>query len=477
MLQQPSQRRNPAPALDARLGHKYLGGPHLRIVGEHSEAEVQKRIRNLLDKIENHTALVGVVGMGYVGLPFAVEKGKVGFKVVGIEQNPSRAETINRGENYIPDVKDEELRELVQRGNLRVVCDFREVPQMDVIVICVPTPLTKNLNPDLQFVESVTRELAKYLRPGQLISLESTTYPGTTQEVMLPILEASGLKAEVDFFLSHSPERVDPGNSRYTTKNTSKVVGGIGPNSQTVGVAFYSQTIERIVPVSSANAAEMVKVFENTFRAVNIALVNELALLCDKMNLNVWEVLDAAFTKPFGIMPFYPGPGVGGHCIPLDPHYLEWKAREYNFNTRFIALAGEINRRMPEFVRAKTHRVLNMLGVSPSKSRILLLGVSYKRDLGDWRESPALDVIKLLQEDGTDVIYHDPYVPSFEEHGLALESVPLTDEVLATCTMAIITTDHQAVDYDRVVEKVPHVLDTRNASKRLTRNKDKVTLL
>lgn len=477
MLQQPSQRRNPAPALDARLGHKYLGGPHLRIVGEHSEAEVQKRIRNLLDKIENHTALVGVVGMGYVGLPFAVEKGKVGFKVVGIEQNPSRAETINRGENYIPDVKDEELRELVQRGNLRVVCDFREVPQMDVIVICVPTPLTKNLNPDLQFVESVTRELAKYLRPGQLISLESTTYPGTTQEVMLPILEASGLKAEVDFFLSHSPERVDPGNSRYTTKNTSKVVGGIGPNSQTVGVAFYSQTIERIVPVSSANAAEMVKVFENTFRAVNIALVNELALLCDKMNLNVWEVLDAAFTKPFGIMPFYPGPGVGGHCIPLDPHYLEWKAREYNFNTRFIALAGEINRRMPEFVRAKTHRVLNMLGVSPSKSRILLLGVSYKRDLGDWRESPALDVIKLLQEDGTDVIYHDPYVPSFEEHGLALESVPLTDEVLASCTMAIITTDHQAVDYDRVVEKVPHVLDTRNASKRLTRNKDKVTLL
>jgi UDP-N-acetyl-D-glucosamine dehydrogenase len=365
----------------------------------------------------------------------------------------------------------------VQKGLLRAVCDFHEVPQMDVIVICVPTPLTKNLNPDLQFVESVTRELAKYLRPGQLISLESTTYPGTTEEIMLPILEASGLKVEVDFFLSHSPERVDPGNARYTTKNTSKVVGGIGPNSQTVAVSFYSQTIERVVPVSSANAAEMVKVFENTFRAVNIALVNELALLCDKMQLNVWEVLDAAFTKPFGIMPFYPGPGVGGHCIPLDPHYLEWKAREYNFNTRFIALAGEINRKMPEFVRDKAHRVLNMLGVSPSKSKILLLGVSYKRDLGDWRESPALEVIKLLQADGAEVIYHDPYVASFDEHGLIMENVALTDELLESCTMAIITTDHQCVDYDNVVAKVPHVLDTRNASKRLTRNQDKVTLL
>jgi UDP-N-acetyl-D-glucosamine dehydrogenase len=477
MSQQSSQRRTIAPALDARLGHKYLGGPHLRILAEHSETEVQARIAALLHKIESHTAVVGVVGMGYVGLPFAVEKGKVGFNVIGIDQNPDRAATINRGENYIPDVKDEEMRDLVKSGHLRAVCDFREVPNMDVVVICVPTPLTRNLNPDLQFVESVTRELAKYLRPGQLISLESTTYPGTTQEIMLPILEASGLKVEVDFFLSHSPERVDPGNSRYTTKNTSKVVGGIGPNSQNVAVAFYAQTIERVVPVSSANAAEMVKVFENTFRAVNIALVNELALLCDKMNLNVWEVLDAAFTKPFGIMPFYPGPGVGGHCIPLDPHYLEWKAREYNFNTRFIALAGEINRRMPEFVREKTHRVLNMLGVSPSKSRILLLGVSYKRDLGDWRESPAIEVIKLLQADGTDVVYHDPYVPSFEEHGLAMESVALSDELLESCTMAIIGTDHQAVDYDRIVDKVAHVLDTRNASKRLTRNKDKVTLL
>jgi UDP-N-acetyl-D-glucosamine dehydrogenase len=476
-MSQPSQQRNNHQVLGARLGHKYLGGPHLRILAEHSEAEVQQRINDLLTKIQNHTATVGIVGMGYVGLPFAVEKGKVGFNVIGIEQNSGRAATINRGENYIPDVKDEELRDLVKSGHLRVVCDFREVPQMDVIVICVPTPLTKNLNPDLQFVESVTRELAKYLRPGQLISLESTTYPGTTEEIMLPILEASGLKVEVDFFLSHSPERVDPGNARYTTKNTSKVVGGLGPNSQTVAVSFYSQTIDCIVPVSSANAAEMVKVFENTFRAVNIALVNELALLCDKMNLNVWEVLDAAFTKPFGIMPFYPGPGVGGHCIPLDPHYLEWKAREYNFNTRFIALAGEINRRMPEFVREKTHRVLNMLGISPSKSKILLLGVSYKRDMGDWRESPSLEVIKLLQADGADIVYHDPYVPNFSEHDMVMESVPITDELLESVSMVIIATDHQCMDYDDIIDKVPHVLDTRNATKKLTRNRDKVTLL
>jgi UDP-N-acetyl-D-glucosamine dehydrogenase len=470
---QPTQRRAPA----ARPSHGPLKGPHLRILAEPSESEVQERVQALLHKIETHTAVVGVVGMGYVGLPLAVEKGKVGFKVVGIDQNPDRAAAINRAENYIPDVKDAELRDLVTQGRVRAVSDFETAAEMDVIVICVPTPLTKNLNPDLQCIENVTRELAQHLRPGQLISLESTTYPGTTEEIMRPILEASGLKADVDFFLAYSPERVDPGNARFTTKNTSKVVGAVGPNSQAVAVAFYAQTIERVVPVSSANAAEMAKVFENTFRAVNIALVNEMAMLCDKMQLNVWEVLDAAFTKPFGIMPFYPGPGVGGHCIPLDPHYLEWKAREFSFNTRFIALAGEINRHMPEFVRAKAHRVLNQLGVAPSRAKILLLGISYKRDVGDWRESPALEIIQLLQADGAEIVYHDPYVPSFTEHGRTFESVPLTDAVLGSCSMAIITTDHQCVDYDHVVERAPHVLDTRNASKRLTRNQGKVTLL
>jgi UDP-N-acetyl-D-glucosamine dehydrogenase len=475
-MTQPSRRR-PETAAAAPLGRKAPGAARLRLLTESEDADIAQRVQTLLGKIQDRSAVVGIVGMGYVGLPFAVEKAKVGFKVLGIDQNRERAARINRGENYIPDVKDEEMRDAVASGKLQAVTDFTQVPDMDVIVICVPTPLTKNLNPDLQFVESVTRELARHLRPGQLISLESTTYPGTTEEVMLPLLEASGLKVERDFFLAHSPERVDPGNARYTTKNTTKVVGGVGPNSQTVAVTFYRQTIDRVVPVSSANAAELVKVFENTFRAVNIALVNELALLCDRMGLNVWEVLDAAFTKPFGIMPFYPGPGVGGHCIPLDPHYLEWKAREYNFNTRFIALAGEINRRMPEFVREKALRVLNALGVALSRAKILVLGVSYKKDLGDYRESPALEVIKLLQEEGADVVYHDPYVPGFDEHGLVMECVPLTDQLLAECSLVIVATDHACIDFENVVAKAAHVLDTRNATKRVKNNRDKITLL
>ncbi len=431
----------------------------------------------LLTKIQNHTALVGVVGLGYVGVPFAVEKAKVGYRVIGIEENKKRAELINRGENYIPDVKDEDLKAVVASGLMRAVTDFSCVPELDVIVIAVPTPLTKNLTPDLHYVENVTLAIASHLRPGQLISLESTTYPGTTEEIMLPALAASGLKPDEDFFLTHSPERVDPGNKRYTTKNTTKVVGGIGPNSLDVGVAFYSETIEQVVPVSSAKAAEMVKVFENTFRAVNIALVNELALLCDKMELNVWEVLDAAFTKPFGIMPFYPGPGVGGHCIPLDPHYLEWKAREFNFDTHFIALAGEINRKMPAFVREKALRVLNNLGLAPSRSRVLMLGVAYKRDLGDFRESPALELINLLRKDGAQINYHDPFVPSFNEHGLKLEGQSLTETLLSEHDLVVIVTDHSNIDYEWVVRHSKAVLDTRNATRRIVDGREKITLI
>ena len=431
----------------------------------------------LIQKIRNKEAIVGVVGLGYVGLPFAVEKAKVGFKVIGIENNPVRAAKVNRGENYIQDVRDEELRELVSKGLIVADTGFERVPEMDVIVICVPTPLTKNLTPDLQYVEKVTREIAARLRPGQLVSLESTTYPGTTEEVMLPILESSGLKVERDFFLVHSPERVDPGNKRYTTRNICKVVGGVGPNSLEVGVAFYSQTVERVIPVSSAKVAEMVKVFENTFRAVNIALVNELALLCDRMGISVWEVLEAAFTKPFGIMPFWPGPGVGGHCIPVDPHYLEWKAKELNFNTHFIALAGEINRKMPEFVREKTHKILNRLGIPPSRAKILVLGVAYKRDLNDYRESPAIEVIRLLRADGAEVVYHDPYVPSFRDGDLAMESKPLTAELLSAQDLIIITTDHTNIDYDWVVAHAKHVFDTRNATKNVRENRHKITLL
>jgi UDP-N-acetyl-D-glucosamine dehydrogenase len=431
----------------------------------------------LIRKIRNKEAIVGVVGLGYVGLPFAVEKAKVGFRVIGIENNPIRAAKVNRGENYIQDIRDEELRELVSKGLIVADTGFERVPEMDVIVICVPTPLTKNLTPDLQYVEKVTREIAARLRPGQLISLESTTYPGTTEEVMLPILESSGLKVERDFFLVHSPERVDPGNKRYTTRNICKVVGGVGPNSLEVGVAFYSQTVEKVIPVSSAKVAEMVKVFENTFRAVNIALVNELALLCDRMGISVWEVLEAAFTKPFGIMPFWPGPGVGGHCIPVDPHYLEWKAKELNFNTHFIALAGEINRKMPEFVREKANRILNRLGIPPSRAKILVLGVAYKRDLNDYRESPAIEVIRLLRADGAEVVYHDPYVPSFRDGDLAMESKPLTAELLSAQDLIIITTDHTNIDYDWVVAHAKHVFDTRNATKNVRENRHKITLL
>ncbi|HKB03285.1 MAG TPA: nucleotide sugar dehydrogenase [Gemmataceae bacterium] len=449
----------------------------LTVRSPEQDAEVARRVDTLLGKIKDRSAVVGVVGLGYVGLPFAVEKAKVGFRVIGVEQNPKRAARVNAADNYIEDVVDTDLHELVGKGRVRAVTDFAEVPQMDVIVIAVPTPLTINLTPDLQYVENVTHELAKYIRPGQLISLESTTYPGTTDEVMLPILERSGLKADQDFFLAHSPERVDPGNKRFNTKNTNKVVGGVGPASQTVAVAFYSQAIENIVPVSSAKAAEMVKVYENTFRAVNIALVNEMLLLCDRMGLSVWEVLDAAFTKPFGIMPFYPGPGVGGHCIPLDPHYLEWKAREFNFNTHFIALAGEINRKMPEFVRQKAARELNRFGKAVSRSKILALGVSYKRDVGDWRESPAIEVIKLLQEERAEVVYHDPHVPDFREHGLAMESTPLTDELLSECDLVVILTEHSAVDHARVVARSKCVLDTRNATRKVTEGREKIVLL
>ncbi len=432
---------------------------------------------DLIQKIKSRQARVCVVGLGYVGLPFAVEKAKVGFTVIGIDQNPRRAQQVNAGISYITDVPSSELEPLVQKGLIKAVTDFSLASTADVIVICVPTPLTRNQVPDLQYVISVTENIARHLRPGQLISLESTTYPGTTEEVLLPLLQRSGLKVEEDYFLCHSPERVDPGNKRYTTKNTNKVVGGVGPHSLEVAQAFYEQTIEHVVPVSSARAAEMVKVFENTFRAVNIALVNELAILCDKMNLNVWEVLDAAFTKPFGILPFYPGPGVGGHCIPIDPHYLEWKAREYGFTTRFIGLAGEINRRMPEFVREKIHRTLNEAGKAVSLSRILFIGMAYKKDLGDCRESPAIRVAELLLEDKAEVLYHDPHVDEIELNGRLYRSVPLEEETVKGVDLVVITTDHSSIDYRMLVQNAPVILDTRNATKGIAGREGKVVLL
>jgi UDP-N-acetyl-D-glucosamine dehydrogenase len=366
----------------------------------------------------------------------------------------------------------------VSSGKLQAVVSFDRVAEMDVIVICVPTPLTKNLTPNLSYVEKVTQSIAKHLRPGQLVTLESTTYPGTTDEVMRSLLEeTSGLKQGQDFFLAHSPERVDPGNQRYTTKNTNKVVGASDPHSLEVATLFYEQTIEHVVPVSSAKAAELVKVFENTFRAVNIALVNELALLCDRMDIDVWEVLDAANTKPFGIMPFYPGPGVGGHCIPIDPHYLEWKAKEFNFETHFIALAGEINRQMPEFVREKAWRVLNNLGIAPSKAQVLVCGAAYKKNLADWRESPAIAVISHLLEDKATVSYHDPYVPEIQVFGKNFYSVDLTDETISAADLVIIATDHSQIDYVNLVQQAKAVLDTRGITRHLNCDREKVTLL
>ncbi|NPV81866.1 MAG: nucleotide sugar dehydrogenase [Firmicutes bacterium] len=445
-------------------------------------------------KILDKTARVAVVGAGYVGLPLAVEKAKVGFPVIAIDQNEKRVDRLNRGENYILDVKDEELAHAVEEGKLKATSDFSALPEADVIVICVPTPLTVNREPELKYIVNVTEQIAKYLRAGQLVCLESTTYPGTTEEVILPRLEATGLRAGQDFFLAFSPERVDPGNARYTTKNTNKLVGGVTPACLDVAATFYSQTILKVIPVSSPSVAEMAKVFENTYRAVNIALVNEMALLCDRMGLDVWEVLDAAFTKPFGIQPFYPGPGVGGHCIPIDPFYLTWKAREYDFSTRFIELAGEINLRMPYFVVEKTARILGQQRKSLRGAKVLVLGVAYKKDLPDERESPALKVIQLLLREGAEVSYHDPFIPEvtvtvgqngrngYEAHvrhegqigqnvgqtnvsarEVTLSSVALDDAVVEDADIVVITTDHSDMDYQRVAVLARAVLDTRNA--------------
>jgi UDP-N-acetyl-D-glucosamine dehydrogenase len=438
-------------------------------------SKIASPFQHILERVTKRTATIGVVGLGYVGLPFLVEKMKAGFKVVGIDQNPERAEMVARGENYIGDVNDEVLREGVERGLIGATTSLDVVGELDVVVICVPTPLTINLTPDLQYVESVAHEIAQNLRPGQLISLESTTYPGTTEEVIKPILEQSGLKAGVDFFLAHSPERVDPGNKRYTTKNTNKVVGGNDPLSLEVAMRFYGQTIEHIVPVSSAKAAELVKVYENTFRAVNIALANEVALLCDRTGLDVWEVLDAAFTKPFGILPFYPGPGVGGHCIPIDPHYLEWKAREYNFQTHFIALAGETNRKMPQFVADKAARVLNESKKPLHGSTILLLGMAYKADLNDYRGSPAIELYRLLERAGAEVRFYDAWTPVIDEPDLTAASIELTDDTLRDADLVIITTNHSDVDYRRVVGFAQLILDTRNATRGI--ESEKITLL
>lgn len=434
----------------------------------------------LKDRIETKMAKVCVIGIGYVGLPLAVEKAKVGFKVLGIDQNNNRVCMLNLGQNYIQDVKDEELYSLVNRGVLTSSNDFSYLPEQDVIIICVPTPLNAHREPDISYVENVTKEISKRLRRGQMIILESTTYPGTTEEILLPLLESTGLKVGIDFFLAHSPERVDPGNKRYTTKNTTKVVGGVTPLCLEVAQCFYTQTITNVVPVSSPAIAEMTKVFENTYRAVNIALVNELMMLCNKMNISVWEVMDAAATKPFGIQIFYPGPGVGGHCIPIDPFYLSWKARQYDYSTRFIELAGEVNIQANYYVVNKVVKALNMKGKSVKGSRIFLLGVAYKKDINDYRESPALKIIKLLKEEGAELVFFDPYIKSMQDSdGLKIQAdwVDLSNEELNKSDCIVIITDHSNIDYENVVNHASIIVDTRNATKNVKLDRSKIILI
>ena len=429
------------------------------------------RADRLKEKIFNRTAKVGVIGLGYVGLPLAVEKGKVGFDVIGFDRNTKRVDQVNAGDNYIKDVKDEDLKALVAGKKLVATDDFARLIEVDVIVICVPTPLTITRDPDISFIVNVTNAIAKYLRNGQLITLESTTYPGTTSEVILPELVACGKEVGKDFFLAFSPERVDPGNKRYTTQNTSKVVGGITPACLDVATTFYRQTISQVVPVSSTEVAEMTKVFENTYRAVNIALVNELMLLCDRMGIDIWEVVEAAGTKPFGIQTFYPGPGVGGHCIPIDPFYLTWKAREFDFHTRFIELAGEINIQASYHVIDKVVRVLSDKHRSLAGARILVLGVAYKKDIEDYRESPALKIIDLLLKRQAAVQYHDPYVQELQAHEpytWNMRGSELTTEILEQADCVVVLTDHSNIDYDFLAKHASLIVDTRNACKKVS---------
>lgn len=433
--------------------------------------------KTLQRKIKNRTAVVGVIGVGYVGLPLAVELGREGFEVIGIDIAVAKIRLVNSGRSDIDDVEDKDLKPLVKAGKIKATTDFGQLKKSDVVPICVPTPLSKTKDPDVSYILAAVGEVQKYLHPGQLVILESTTYPGTTEELILPMLEETGLEAGKDFFLAFSPERVDPGNKKYTTKNTPRVVGGITPRCTEIAKLFYEQTITQAVPVSSTKSAEMVKLLENTFRSVNIGLVNEVALMCDRLKIDVWEIIDAANTKPFGFMPFYPGPGLGGHCIPIDPHYLSWKLKSLNYYARFIELAGDINSRMPEYVVERINRALNERKKSLSGAKILILGVAYKKDIKDLRESPALDVIKLLQNAGAEVKYHDPLVPSIRMDDSDWKPVKLTQAVLRSSDCVAILADHSSYDYDSIVRNARLVMDTRNATKNVKANREKIVKL
>jgi UDP-N-acetyl-D-glucosamine dehydrogenase len=431
----------------------------------------------LLQKINQKTAVVGVVGLGYVGLPLAVEKAKAGYRTIGFDVQKSKVDSVNQGKNYIGDIIGGELEEVVNNGMLKATSDFAFIKDVDCVAICVPTPLDAYQQPDISYVKSSTEDIAQYLHQGMLVVLESTTYPGTTEELVKPILETSGLKCGKDFFLAFSPERVDPGNLIYKTKNTPKVVGGVGKDSTTIAATLYRNILQsEIFEVSSPAVAEMEKILENTYRNINIGLANEMAIICKLMGINTWEVIEAAKSKPYGFQAFYPGPGIGGHCIPLDPFYLTWKAREYGYHTRLIETAGEINNYMPQYVVERASRILNRFKKPLNGSKILILGVAYKQDIDDYRESPALKVIENFEKENVILRYHDPYISSFKDRGKEYRSIQLTVENLKEVDLVVITSMHTCFDYEFIQKNSKFIFDTKNAMKKLG-SKDNVEVL
>lgn len=432
----------------------------------------------LLDKIDSKSATIGVIGLGYVGLPLAVEKAKAGYRTIGFDVQESKVNMVNRGENYIGDIIDGEMKIAVKSGKLSATSDFSFIKNVDCVAICVPTPLDGYQQPDISYVKSSTESVAKYLHRGMLIILESTTYPGTTEELLKPILEeTSGLKCGEDFYLAFSPERVDPGNLIYKTKNTPKVVGGVGKDSTEIAAALYRNVLESdVFEVSSPAVAEMEKILENTYRNINIGLANEMAIICNKMGINVWEVIEAAKTKPYGFQAFYPGPGVGGHCIPLDPYYLTWKVREYDYHTRLIEISGEINNYMPQYVVERAAKILNRYKKSLNGSKILILGIAYKQDIDDYRESPALKVIENFEEAGSIIEYYDPYISEYRYKDRKYIGIKLTEEKLKEADLVVITTAHSCYDYEFISKNSAMIFDTKNAMKSI-KNRDNIDLL
>ncbi len=433
-------------------------------------------IKDLQKKVKDRTLKVGVVGLGYVGLPLAVQFGMKGIHVTGIDVSPEKCASVNAGENYILDVDNDDLKSLVEKGLLTATTDYAAIKDLDAVSICVPTPLRKTGDPDISYIIAARDEILKHAHPGLLLVLESTTYPGTTDEWIIPAFEEKGLKVGEDVFICFSPERVDPGNETYQTHNTPKVIGGATPNCLKAAQLVYGIFLEKIVPVSSTQAAELVKLLENTFRSINIGLVNELAIMCNILKVDVWEVIDAAATKPFGFMPFYPGPGLGGHCIPIDPIYLSWKLKTLKYRARFIELADDINTAMPEYVVSRIAAALNDRAKSVKGSKILVMGVAYKSDIDDVRESPSLDIIDLLIERGAGVVYHDPHIASVHTALSDLESVPLSEDLLKQCDAVAICTEHKAIDYDWLIEHSDLIFDARNATRKIEKNEKIVKL-